>query len=95
MTVNTENRGSSCCASPSIPVVPLPMAMFGMVIAFVCGAMLGTMMSHKRGMMMQGGHSGRMMHGGMKGHHHHGEGSAACCCEPHGEWQSPEAPPAE
>jgi hypothetical protein len=89
--VSTEHGDSACpCTSPSIPLVPLPMAVCGMVIAFVCGATLGKMMSHKRG-MMRGGFGGPMMHGGMKGHHHHGEGSPACC-EPHGEWPSPEVP---
>jgi hypothetical protein len=90
--VSTEHGDSACpCTSPSIPLVPLPMAVCGMVIAFVCGATLGKMMSHKRGMMMHGGYGGPRMHGGMKGHHHHGEGSPACC-EPHSEWPSPEVP---
>jgi hypothetical protein len=65
-----------------------------MMMAFVCGAMLGTMMSHKRGMMMRGGSRGPMMHRGMKGHHHHGEGSPACC-ESHSEWPSPAVSPDE
>jgi hypothetical protein len=92
MAVNMEHRESPCCTSPSIPFVPLPMAMFGMMTAFVCGAMFGAMVSHKRRMMMHGGHGGPIMHGGMKSHHHHGEGSPACC-EPHGDW--PRTPPTE
>lgn len=79
-----------------IPLVPLPMMVFGMMAAFMFGAMFGAMMGRRRQMMMHGGYGKPwMMHGGMRGHHHHGEGSPACCCDPHSDWPKSEVPPME
>lgn len=69
--------------------IPMPMAIFGMMVAMMLGALCGMMMGKKAAMM----HGGPMMYGGgygkkmwkkkaMMGHHHHGWGMAACC-EPH------------
>jgi len=78
-----------------VPLIPLPIALFGTVVAFMFGATLGIAVSRRREMMMQGGMHGEMhggkpwMHRGMKPHHHHGHGTPACC-EQHDEWRSPE-----
>lgn len=83
-----------------VPLVPAPMAMFGAIMAFLVGVMIGVMVDKKRNM-----HGGPMMAGGppwMRGkppwmsgkagtdmsHHHHGFGMPACC-ESHGEWPHP------
>lgn len=73
-----------CCQGMRMFYVPIPMAMFGVLIAFMFGATLGTMWGRKQG-MMGGGRHHRM--GWRRGHHHHGYGMAACCCEPQGEMQ--------
>jgi hypothetical protein len=73
---------------PPIPLVPLPLVVFG----FLIGIMFGVMIGRKRQMMMQsGGWHGEKpwMHHGMRGHHHHGEGGPACM-KMHGNWPTPE-----
>jgi hypothetical protein len=74
--------------------IPAPMAAFGAIIAFMCGAMMGVMMARKQHMMMRGGMMGGPMIGGgmmmgkgmpwkragMHGHHHHGYGGPPCTC---------------
>jgi len=78
-----------------VPMVPLPMAVFGVIVAFMFGATLGMMMGRKREMVMARGNwqGGRpWMRHGMKHHHHHGEGSPACC-ESHSDWPATEAAP--
>ena len=72
--------------------IPIPMAMFGVIVSFMFGATLGSMIS-RRSMMMGGMHGGGMhggwKHGGWKmggmGHHHHGEGPPCTCAEGSGE----------
>lgn len=60
-----------------MPMVPAPMAFFGMFVAFMFGMMLGAKKSMAmRGMGMGMGHGGKMM--GM--HHHHGYGAQPCGC---------------
>jgi hypothetical protein len=68
--------------------LPVPMAVFGVAVAFMFGATLGMRMGEKRSMMAGRGACGPWM-GGMGGrdpmmsamaHHHHGNG-APCCCE--------------
>jgi hypothetical protein len=78
---------------PRVPFVPLPMAMFGAVVAFMFGATVGVTICRKRDMMMHGGmhHQKHWMQPGMRSHHHHGEGAPACR-EWHGEAPSPESP---
>jgi hypothetical protein len=98
MNVNMEKMDSSCCTSQSIPLVPLPMAVLGMMMALMFGMIMGRkreMMMHggQGGMMKHGSQGGMMMHGSKKHHHHHGDG-AACCCEQPGDRPEPEAPPA-
>ena len=86
-----------------VPMVPAPMAFFGMVVAFMLGMMFGMKKSMAmRGMGMEhagkmGMHGGMGMYGGKMGmhHHHHGFGAAECGCghgrEPDaGEQQGPE-----
>jgi len=87
--VNTDCNDSLCCSSPHVPFVPLPMMVFGMMMAF----MFGMMMGRKSHMMMHAGHGPMMLHGGMRGHHHHGEGPA--CRESHDEWSAAHTPPME
>jgi len=77
-------KGKECCQGMQIFYVPIPMAMFGVLIAFMFGATCGTMWGKKQG-MMGGGRHHRM--GWQRGHHHHGRGTPACCCEPHSEMQ--------
>jgi hypothetical protein len=87
--------GSSdeCCDSgwSGMFCVPIPMAMFGMLVACMFGATMGAMMSRKGAMRhgKMGSHGWR--HRGM--HHHHGDSMPACGC---GEWKTePEARPLE
>jgi hypothetical protein len=81
---------------PRMLLVPLPMAMFGVVVAFMFGATLGMVMGRKREMMMRTGCEGGKpwMHRGMKRHHHHGDGSPACR-ESHDDWPRSEMPPTD
>ena len=74
---------------PQMLCIPLPMAMFGVVIAFMFGTTIGTMMGAKRGMMAaSGGHGGgKMWRHRRMDHHHHGYGMPPCKCgEPKQEW---------
>ena len=78
---------------PPMFAIPIPMAMFGMLTAFMFGANVGMMMGRKHPMME--GHGGgpdpmawkhkmaRLK--AMKNHHHHGDGSACMCHERGGE----------
>ena len=63
--------------------IPLPMAMFGVLVSFMFGATIGSMMARKHAMMGPGmmGWKHRMgMHKGMR-HHHHGDGPACRCSD--------------
>ena len=74
--------------------IPIPMAMFGMLTAFMFGATLGMLMGRKHSMMGGPGHRMMMWKKGM--HHHHGMGGP--CMMAHGEMpemQGEEAEPAE
>lgn len=66
---------------PAFLSIPAPMAGFGVVIAFMFGMTMGTLMGRKTagmtGMMSHSPH-GRMH--GMLRHHHHGFGTPACRC---------------
>lgn len=89
-----------------VPMVPGPMAFFGMFVAFMIGMMIGmkkSMAMRDTGMGMHGmpgmgmhGMSGMGMPGKMGMHHHHGYGMPACGCgpsaqsEPQGEQDRPE-----
>ncbi len=73
-----------CCAGMRMLSIPLPMAMFGMFVAFMFGATLGMLMGKKHGMMAGGGSYG--MGWKKRRHHHHGFGMPACC-EQHSEMQ--------
>ena len=55
--------------------IPIPMAAFGMCVAFMFGATVG-MLWGKKHMMMAGGKQRMGWHKGP--HHHHGEGTSAC-----------------
>ena len=77
-----------------IPLVPLPMALFGMVVHFMFGVAFGMLLASRKQEIMHGGHGGMGMHGGMRHHHHHGEGSPACC-DQHSEWPKLDVPPIE
>jgi hypothetical protein len=63
--------------------IPMPMAMFGVLVGFMFGATVGMLMGRKSGMShgRMGGHGWR--HRGM--HHHHASGMPACGC---GEWKA-------
>ena len=78
-------------------LIPIPMAMFGMCVAFMLGMIIGLLKGKKHGMAMYGGkewmhHKGWNHRMGMgmgmgwkmrgMGHHHHGFGMPACC-DPH------------
>lgn len=98
--MNMENANSPWMGA-RIPFIPLPMAVVGMMLSFVFGAMAGKMMAHRRDMMMGQGYGGAMMHGGhgkmmghhgWKAHHHHAAGAAPCCCESGSEWPTAETP---
>lgn len=74
--------------------IPAPMAAFGMIIAFMFGALIGAGMVKKRMMMarMYGGgmheggmHGGSWKQGKMMHHHHHGWGMPSCR-EQHEAW---------
>jgi hypothetical protein len=86
---NGADRVGMMCAG--MPSVPLPMAVVGMVIAFMLGATIGMAKSRRHEMMPHHMHEGGKpwMGRGMKGHHHHGDGSAACC-ERHEGWSMPQ-----
>ena len=74
--------------------IPIPMAMFGMCVAFMLGMTIGLLKGKKHGMAMYGG-KGWMHHEGWNrrtgmgmgmgwkmrgmGHHHHGYGLPPCC----------------
>ena len=92
--MNMECKDAPCCSSPRVPFIPLPMAVVMAMMAFLFGAVVGTLASNKRAMMMRGGYGGPMMHGGMRGHHHHGDGAPACR-EWHGGGPPSESPPME
>ena len=73
-------------ADMQIPLIPAPMAFFGMIVAFMFGMMIGSMVSKKHA-TMQGDRRWRKR--GTGSHHHHGYG-APMCCEPHSQWPSAE-----
>jgi hypothetical protein len=81
---------------PRMFFIPIPMAMFGVIVSFMFGATIGAMIGKKcsggSGEMKWGGHRGGHAHGpggwghkmawkqAMMEHHHHGMGPA-CRCE--------------
>ena len=81
----SEGTGSGCCEGMSPFFLPVPMAIFGVVVAFMFGVLVGSAVSRKRAMMMSGGWSGGMHSKHIRGHHHHGHGALACR-ERHDDW---------
>lgn len=81
-------KGTNGFKDMQIFFIPIPMAMFGMCVAFMFGATIGTIWGKKHGMATNGGR-GWMHYKGWKqgmgwkkwgmGHHHHGYGSPPCC----------------
>lgn len=79
---------SECCEGMSPFFLPVPMAIFGVIVAFMFGVLIGSAASRRRA-IMSGGWSGGMhdKHSkhGIRGHHHHGYGAPACR-EWHDDW---------
>jgi hypothetical protein len=83
---------------PSPLFLPVPMAVFGVLIAFMFGMTLGMMKGskHSMGEMSHGGSPGGWepgkpwMKGAMRHHHHHHGGSPACCCDKPSSTAAPE-----
>jgi len=74
-------EASGCCGGQgwqSPFFVPVPMAVFGVLIAFMFGRSMG---ETGHGDWSAGMGRGKpWMKGGMRHHHHHGAGTTACCC---------------
>jgi len=61
--------------------IPIPAAMFGVLVSFMFGWTVGSMVSRKHG-MAQYGHEAQWKHmKELKKHHHHGEGPPCGCQE--------------
>jgi hypothetical protein len=71
------NQGA--VGGPPVMFLPAPMAFFGVLVAFMFGAVMGALLGKKK-MMMMGAMGGKRWGKGM--HHHHGFGMAPCRCEP-------------
>ena len=79
-------KSGECCDGMQMFSIPMPMAMFGMCVAFMFGATIGLMMGKKHSMMgqpMGWGKHKMMWHKGR--HHHHGFGMPPCGCQDQGE----------
>jgi hypothetical protein len=91
--------GKHGAGMPPVFAIPFPMAMFGMLTAFMFGANMGAMMGRKMAVMNPAGSEHDAMawkrkvaaFQAMKGHHHHGDGPACTCRDWHAEKAEPEA----
>jgi len=63
--------------------IPIPAAMFGVLVSFMFGWTVASMMSRKHG-AAEYGHDARWKHiKELKKHHHHGDGPPCGCKEEH------------
>jgi len=63
--------------------IPIPFALFGVLVSFMFGWTIGSMMSHRHA-APEHGHDKQWKHmKELKKHHHHGEGPPCGCKEQH------------
>ena len=70
-------RGTDLTREVSIPI---PAAIFGVLVSFMFGWTVGSMISRKHAAAECGHDAGWKHMKGIKQHHHHGDGPL-CCCE--------------
>lgn len=74
--------------------IPIPMAFFGVVISFMFGFTIGSMVGRKHAAIEGGGWRKHAMGGMGMGHHHHGNGAPPCRVWHEG-WPQGQEPPGE